>query len=195
MDLCSSCLVLVPQLYFLTNHGSTMAISHFLHGKQPNQGTVALTYGLGLGATALVWLQQPGDWTLFQQGIFWLLGMDLFGGVIANHSSSTKAFWQSRPLWMQHLFLVLHGLQPLVVGLVFDGISAMALGVLWLYVLVVGSVLLHLSASANKIGVGLGLTLGTLGWVQWADPIWAWFGLAYLIKLLSGFSSKTAGQI
>lgn len=93
----------------------------FIHGKTASKSNYFLIHG-GSILLALIYFwffipyQYFSSWqTLIFLGVFW----DLFGGLIANFTLSTKQYWHNQSIGFKEFYLSIHFIQPILLYLVF----------------------------------------------------------------------------
>lgn len=93
----------------------------FIHGKTASKSNYFLIHG-GSILLALIYFwffipyQYFSSWqTLIFLGVFW----DLFGGLIANFTLSTKQYWNNQSIGFKEFYLSIHFIQPILLYLVF----------------------------------------------------------------------------
>lgn len=93
----------------------------FIHGKTASKSNYFLIHG-GSILLALIYFwffipyQYFSSWqTLIFLGVFW----DLFGGLIANFTLSTKQYWNNQSIGFKEFYISIHFIQPILLYLVF----------------------------------------------------------------------------
>jgi hypothetical protein len=86
----------------------------WIHGERPTVREVFFVHAAGLASAALAFGLSPGS--LLHRALLALLAWDVTGGVLANHSPSTSAWYQAQPASARWLFLAVHVAQPLLLG-------------------------------------------------------------------------------
>ena len=93
----------------------------FIHGKTASKSNYFLIH-LGFILLALIYFwffipyQYFSSWqTLIFLGVFW----DLFGGLIANFTLSTKQYWNNQSIGFKEFYISIHFIQPILLYLVF----------------------------------------------------------------------------
>lgn len=171
-----------------------------LHGKTPNAVNLMLIYGLGISFSIVnfEWFTYACDWSQLQMVLYFVISIDLMCGVIANMTHSTKAFWQSQPKIYQYLFLIVHAIQPVLLGLFF-GVDWILVELIYAYMLILGIVLIHAKGEINQIlsivfaGLGIFASVNHMPLMVEGNPYptgFEWFPVVYLLKLLVGFCIK-----
>ena len=93
----------------------------FIHGKSATKPNYFLIHGVSvLLALFYFWFFIPyqyfSSWqALIFFGVFW----DIFGGLIANFTLSTKQYWNSQSIGFKEFYLSIHFMQPILMYLVF----------------------------------------------------------------------------
>lgn len=177
-----------------------LQLSKLLHGERPNVLNLMLIYGLGIGFSLanFEWFTYACDWSNLQMILYFAISIDLFGGVIANLTHSTKAFWQSQPKIYQYIFLIVHAIQPVLLS-VFFGVDWLLTELLYGYMLVLGIVLIQAKGEINQIlsiifaGLGIYISINIMPLMVEGNPYptgFEWFPIVYFLKLLVGFCIK-----
>ncbi|MEW5737787.1 MAG: hypothetical protein AB1938_02615 [Myxococcota bacterium] len=86
----------------------------WLHGERPTARDVFFVHAAGLASAGLAFGLSDGS--LLRRSLLAVLAWDVVGGVIAQHSPSTSAWYLAQPKSARYLFLVLHVAQPLLLG-------------------------------------------------------------------------------
>lgn len=160
-----------------------------LHGETPKTINLFLIYGIGFIAfIVLFWYYSQN--TMLERVLIGAIGLDIVGGIIANLTASTKKWWQSQSKVIQYLFLIVHIIQPIAFGYL-ASVDLSIMLYLFMYVLVVGCVLINLEWELNRI---FSITFTGLGIMLFAQAglglMNNWFIVAYLLKLVVGFCIK-----
>ncbi len=168
---------------------------HELHGERTTRAALVATYVAALsGALVVLFVPEAGP-DAHESGAWWrvvvtaLVAADLFGGVVANFTSGTSAYYRARPR-LRVVFIASHVIQPLALWLLADGA--------WLPWLVVSVYTLAGAFAVNAIRnrhvqeplaaalVAIGILAVTA--VPAIRPALLWFTPVYLVKLVLGFS-------
>lgn len=153
-----------------------------IHGDNPTVLDIVLTHfpALIFGIFTL-----QNDWILLQKVVYILLCWDIIGGVIANISASTKAYWQKQTFNFRVLFYIVHIAQPLILYFVFDWTLMYALS-LYLFVLLAGIVLLKVEKEDNPIWSLLFTAFGILIFsTLYLPTTLGFFAVLYILKLIA----------
>jgi hypothetical protein len=172
-------------------------IEHLLHGETPTRNGLMLIYGTGIVVGIMVgfvaWQTRNLHW------LAWLflveMALDIGGGVVANLTRSTSAYYATRPRWVSVVFLLVHFVHPLVIvlALASDGSTpALAWGIfVYGYALFAGNVVLALRAYAEVRVVAISLlALGISAQILLitSNVLLLALGTLYLIKLIYAFA-------
>ena len=96
-----------------------MRIFGLLHGNRATPFQLAASYGVGLGAAALVILVLGLSW---KTALLGLVAVDWVGGIVANAAEPVRAWWRDRPRW-RAAFIAVHIVElPIVFWLSGGGI-------------------------------------------------------------------------
>lgn len=91
----------------------------FLHGEHPTRADLILTYlGACLCLISVEFLVSPLDLSTTKHLVLSFIVLDLSGGVIANVTDSTSAFYAGRPR-LRIMFLLAHMVQPALLVWIF----------------------------------------------------------------------------
>jgi len=158
-----------------------------LHGESPRKSNLLLIYGVSILFTLYLWSQYKEHLSTAQQLLYCVIGVDILGGIIANLTNSTKAFWQKQSLLAQSLFLGIHIVHPVLLYAIFE-LDRLDMAFLFVYMFVSAQILLNVSAERNRILAVLFSAVGIYCFSQWKIPLqFFWIIIAYLLKLLVGF--------
>jgi hypothetical protein len=163
---------------------------HELHGERTRLSTLILVYATGVLAAGLVVSQLlPLDLPAWKRALVGLLYLDLAGGVVANLSSSTNQYYQSK-VSRRLVFLSLHILQPALLAMLFpEGIPYFGFAAAFTLVAAfVMNLVLDMEAQQN-LAAAL-LVIGVVVSLSYDLPARALYSFAplYMAKLLLGFS-------
>ncbi|KAG2381477.1 hypothetical protein C9374_006466 [Naegleria lovaniensis] len=182
-----------------------VSLSALVEGQNPRSIDLILTYTTAFLCSivvlvAMTWLQPSIPWTWTQLIIAFLLTSDLIGGVISNLTHSTNSYYQ-KSTQASILFLLAHGIQPLVMVGFFD-MSWNCFWFLYVYMLVscgvvrwcLGANGLTSAYSEYQSQVAacfmvLGMVVSsTCGLQSSSNQIMSWFPAVYFVKLIYAFS-------
>lgn len=166
-------------------------------GAGATRSELALVYGSAVVGAALVWwlIQKNEPWAIWQSGIALVITADLFGGAVANASSSTKRQYQASPAvgtstWV-HLvrnpvsFTALHA-YPIVVVALYPG-GSWWWGIGW-YAVTVSAVVVVARIVPGYLQRPTAMAIFVLASPIALDlpgpPGWAWLPPILLAKLL-----------
>ncbi len=94
-------------------------IFHELHGEETNIAELLLIYGIALAAPAILYyttrtgLPELPRWRTF---LLFIMVADLAGGIIANLTYGTTAFYEKKQ-WRKVVFILLHVAHPAIIWL------------------------------------------------------------------------------
>lgn len=165
----------------------------WLHGQRPTVRDVFFVHAAGLASAALAFGLDEGS--LVRRCLLAVLAWDVVGGVIANHSPSTSAWYQAQPASARWLFLGVHVAQPLVFGWLDHRPSAWGVTV-WattLFVVAQGDTVKPAWRwPAGLFGAAV-VCLVVLS-VYRPSPLALFFVPLYAVKLAAGFAVPHAGK-
>lgn len=174
------------------------SIAAALHGHTPSAGAITIAYLTGIVGASLAMLFR---WTVVPQTtplayvVLGIVSLDIFAGLIANLSSSTRSFYRARPAALRFLFLAVHVSQPALIAVFVEPTAWLFMLACYLTALIGGSVVLAIrsdslreAAAGSVFGLGAAACLTLSG----SESGLAWFAPVYLGKLVLGFALGTA---
>ena len=180
---------------------TTIQIPKFLHelfGTQQNPFELVLIILFTIISTlGVAWFTAPYWLTLawYQSLVLWLLFLDIAGGVVANLSTGTNNYYNTRPK-ARWIFIAIH-IQPLILAIVLDSPISIAL-IVWLYTLICASLINSLREKIyHRLLAGALTAVALIGFVSSGVslpiPI-TLFYLLYMIKVIYSFSVDHTGK-
>lgn len=166
-----------------------LRVTELLFGKQPERSDLLLILATAVCGAALV-MRQTGALTPLQQIILLVLALDVLGGMVANVTRATNNWYASRAPALSYLFLAVHAAQPLIAVLFLNADGAF-FTYLYGYSLIAGSMVIRWRHTPSHRGLAAALmVLGMVGYSTFITPppYLAWFGYAYLFKLVYAFA-------
>jgi hypothetical protein len=76
-----------------------------LFGESPTVRQVSFALGYAVFGLLFVYFARPFEW---QTIVLMIMAADIFGGVISNASSSTRAHWAGKSRWAAIAFVTVH---------------------------------------------------------------------------------------
>lgn len=146
-------------------------------------GLVLMYTAQGVALSALQWLILIG------------LMLDIGGGVVANVTRATNAYYTTRPPRLSVVFLLVHGLQP-ALAVAFLGAGVAWAVALYAYALIGGLVVVRQRGYPSQRPLAMLILMGGIVAVEglFSVPVWlGWFAPLYLIKLVYGFAVRHDG--
>ncbi|MEM7334089.1 MAG: hypothetical protein AAF490_18535 [Chloroflexota bacterium] len=158
-----------------------------------------MVYIVGITTAIFVITQLLGEVTLGQWEliILFVIVVDVAGGVVANSTRSTNAWYHKQSLWVRLIFIGMHFIQPLTVMLILAPGNWLFFWTHYLYMLIATAVLWLLPPHLNQRSVSFGLwLLGVIGLQAWGGTpsLLNWFTAVYLAKLILCFAVDQSNE-
>ena len=166
-------------------------ILRLVHGESPSLLDLLLVYAVGavFGALALVFAySRVESLPAWKAVVLFVLAADVSGGTVAGFSSSTGAWYASRP-GLKRAFIFSHFVEPGLLCLLFDGRIAYWAFLYGFTVAAASLVTIIRERSRQEAAAAALVVIGTviLLPIALATPFLAWFGPIYMLKLILGF--------
>jgi len=165
-----------------------------VHGETPRLFDVLLVYAVGIafGVVALVFAySRVESLPAWKAVVLFLLAADVSGGTVAGFSSSTGAWYASRP-GLKLGFIFVHFVEPGLLCLLFDGRLAYWAFLYGFTVAAASLVTVIREPSRQQPAAAALVVIGTVVLlpIGLATPFLAWFGPVYMLKLILGFGVR-----
>lgn len=167
---------------------------HPLHGTSTTLFELIITYVTGIGmAIAMYLFTYSLTLSIGKRLILILLTIDIAGGVIANFSSGTKAYYRQKPT-LGRLYLPLHMVQPLVLSYVFPADLPQIIGISFYTILSAWLIRLIKRKLVQRMVTLMFYTVGIL-LLQWLSLSTACLSVLcswFMLKLIVGFAPRSS---
>ena len=169
-------------------------LKEMLHGKNPHILEVILVYLMGsVAGLFFVWQVDYLEIGLssVEKLVLFLLGLDFVGGIISNATYATNELYKKKSLKYRFLALLLHGVQLLIVSILFNNTNWIFFVVTYIYMIFAGTIVLMISKSKQQKSIALGLfILGVVLNTYFFNPsqILSYVVASYFFKLIVSFS-------
>ena len=161
-----------------------------LHGKQTRRIDLLLTYFSAILCTALVWwMVRDLSISLFKMVILCFLTFDISGGVIANFTDGTQAYFSGLK-GLRYKFIALHLLQPAFLMWLFPN-DIIYISIISVFTLVAITILNGIKNGTDQriwasffalFGIALSFVFNEI------EPVVHFLMVLYIVKLVIAFS-------